>query len=231
MSRIMKQPSASIPHLLERRLSPSRFGPYLAAAGTHAAAVDLYRWNMSASGAAYEALHLVEVVVRNAIHTELEAWHAKQGNGASWLTAPPPVLTSKAKDDLVKAEEQARRSIEKRCRRLRIAPVPAPNPDDVVAQLTFGFWRYMVARRYTHNLWLNAIRFSFPGAPNLQSVEKPLIQLHALRNRIAHLEPIHSEDLRARRREMLQIVGYVDPRVQSWFSTVERVQEAINTRP
>lgn len=227
----MKQPPLSIPHLLEQRLSPPRFSPYLAAAGSHRAAVDLYQWNISASGAVYEALHLVEVVVRNAIHNELEAWHAKQGLPGSWLTSPPAVLTDRAKQDIAKAREQARKSIEQRCRQLRLAEVPAAGPDDIVAQLSFGFWRFMVARRYTHDLWLDAMRFAFPGAQSLQAVEKPLIQLHGLRNRIAHLEPIHTQDLRARRREMLQLVGFIEPRLQSWFTSVEKVQEAIRTRP
>ncbi|MFD4198790.1 hypothetical protein [Amycolatopsis thermoflava] len=224
--------STTLPQLLEQRLSPPRFGPYLAAAGTHDAALRLYQWNVAASGATYEALHLVEVVVRNALHGELEAWHAKRNRGGdSWLTTPPPDLTTEACRDISTARDRAQKAISASCRRTGITTVPTPTADDIVAQLNFGFWRYLVAKRYTHNIWVHALRHAFPNQQNLQAVEKPLMRLHLLRNRIAHLEPIHTEDLAARRRDMIQVVGFVDRKVQSWFATVERVQEAVKSRP
>ncbi|MEU5137434.1 hypothetical protein [Streptomyces californicus] len=53
--------------------------PYQAAAGSRRAAVDLYRWNITASAAVYEGLHLLEVVLRNAIHDQLVLWHQSTG--------------------------------------------------------------------------------------------------------------------------------------------------------
>lgn len=222
----------TIPALLEQRFSQPRFAPYLAAAGgSPDAAVDLYRWNVAASGAVYEALHLVEVIVRNAIHGELETWHAKQGRPGSWLENPPAVLTQTSRTDLLTASDRARKAIAARCYRQRISTPPPPTPGDIVAQLNFGFWRYLVATRYTHDLWHDAIRHAFPNESDLRTVERPLARLHQLRNRIAHLEPIHDENLLARRRDMIQVVGHVDRRLQSWFASVERIQPVVQGRP
>jgi len=49
-------------------LSPERIAPYLRATGggNLDVAVRLYEWNLAISGALYEALGIVEVVLRNA---------------------------------------------------------------------------------------------------------------------------------------------------------------------
>ena len=36
-------------------------------------------------------------------------------------------------------------------------------PGRVVAQLTLGFWRYLLASRYGRTLWLPCLRQAFPG--------------------------------------------------------------------
>ncbi|MGW2378503.1 hypothetical protein [Kitasatospora sp. NPDC001683] len=40
-----------------------------------------------------------------------------------------------------------------------------------------------------------------------------------------------SQHLAARRSDMIQVVGFVDRRVQSWFASVERVHEVVKVRP
>ncbi|RAN71124.1 hypothetical protein B5P43_34320 [Bacillus sp. SRB_336] len=57
----------SVEAILLRRLSPPRLAPYLDTAGSLQGAVRLYRWNVELSGAVYEALHIFEVVLRNAM--------------------------------------------------------------------------------------------------------------------------------------------------------------------
>ena len=63
--------------VLEPHLATARLAPYLAAVdGNRRQAIRLYQWNIALSGAVYEALHVVEVVLRNAIDAQLCAWNA-----------------------------------------------------------------------------------------------------------------------------------------------------------
>lgn len=77
-------------------LSRPPLGPYLAAAqGNEREALRFYQWNIGLSGAVYEALHVFEVFLRNAIDVELSSWNATQverGTGRQhsqdWLLDP-----------------------------------------------------------------------------------------------------------------------------------------------
>lgn len=79
-------------------LTYQRLAPYLSAAdGNQRNAILLYRWNIDLSGAVYEALHVFEVVLRNAIDTRLAIWNAEQTDrgralSAEWLLEPAPLL-------------------------------------------------------------------------------------------------------------------------------------------
>jgi hypothetical protein len=83
---------------------------------------------------------------------------------------------------------------------LRIARQHAggPNPPHgaVVAELTFGFWRYILAGRYEESFWNTALDGAFTGIPGhapgdrRHALEQAVINLHGLRNRLAHHEPI-----------------------------------------
>jgi len=66
----------------------------------------------------------------------------------------------------------------------------------IVAELMFGFWRYVVAGRYEESFWIPALDAAFTGIPGSapgdrrQSLEQAMMNLNGLRNRIAHHEPI-----------------------------------------
>ena len=61
--------------VLEPHLAAARLAPYLVATqGNRRQAIKLYQWNIALSGAVYEALHIVEVVLRNAINPAVERW-------------------------------------------------------------------------------------------------------------------------------------------------------------
>ncbi|MCX4231841.1 hypothetical protein [Streptomyces ortus] len=230
----MTQQKTSSEQMLIARFSPARMASYLTAAGSPREAIKLYRWNVEASAALYEALHIFEIVLRNAIHEEMERWHQAQGRQGSWLTNPPAQLTQRSKDDLVRAQTRAQETLAKKHSRAGTV-APSASEGDIVAQLTLGFWRYMLATRYTHDLWRDALRYAFPELQNqrLRDIETPVIRLHVLRNRIAHLEPVFTRDLNLDLRSMSTAIGYVCPRTQSWFAATrgQSVKSAISTFP
>lgn len=121
-------------------LSRERFAPYLRATGGDLhAAVRLYEWNLAASGALYEALGILEVVLRNALSVQLGVHHGALAG--QWFDDPLGVLSDLAHDDIAAARN--------RVRKLRRPETPGR----VVAELNFGFWKFLLAKRYEATLW------------------------------------------------------------------------------
>ncbi|WP_327425482.1 hypothetical protein OG612_44030 (plasmid) [Streptomyces sp. NBC_01527] len=205
---------------LPQRLPLGRLAPYQAAAGSQSAAVDLYRWNIAASAAVYEGLHLLEVVLRNAIHDQLVIWHQSTGDSGSWMDDRRSMLEDKARKDITVA-------------RSRTARKTSPTEGHAVAELSFGFWRFLLARRYQDNLWRLAVRHAFPHLQpqERRMVETPLISLHTLRNRIAHLEPVHRRDLLTDRENILTVLGYICPDTRDWYQAGCRIPAIVKDRP
>jgi len=218
-------------NLCELRLSSSRMAPYLAAAhGDKQRAVRLYEWNVAASGALYEGLAFLEVVVRNAVHDQMTAWHGAQLLPGTWLDDPNGLLEPRAQDDIRTARERAERI--QRGGRRSAAPTPPPPVGAVVAELNFGFWRYLLASRYEHTLWLRAVRHGFPRVAGMRDrVFRPMSRLHMVRNRIAHLEPIHGRDLVLDDRDIDQVIRAVCPKTAAWAASHRRLKALATTRP
>lgn len=215
----------STPHLsapLIRRLSAERFRPYVAAAGGDVAqALRLYEWNTAVSGAFFESLGALEVLLRNALHEELAALHAAAGLPGRWYDDPRQVLTPRARQDIAQARQ-----------RLAQAGRPA-TPGRVVAELSFGFWRFLLARRHEHTLWTPALRKAFPllRPARRALVHDPLERLHLLRNRIAHHEPVHRRNLRRDYLEMTFVAGAICADTAHWIARTSRVTAVLARRP
>lgn len=74
-----KGPVAATRRWATQYISGPRFEPYLrACGGNHTAAMKLYGWNITMSGALYEGVHVVEVMMRNAIDSQLREWNTHQ---------------------------------------------------------------------------------------------------------------------------------------------------------
>jgi hypothetical protein len=217
--------------LCESRLSSARLGSYLASAGgDRNRAIDLYEWNVEASGALYEAMTFLEVVLRNSIHDQLTAWHASQGLPGTWLDDSNKLLEEKARGDIGTAFRRAQQW--RRVRGVQVANRPAPPIGAVVAELNFGFWRFLLASRYEHTLWLGAMRHGFPGAQGDRvRVEKPVRRLHEARNRIAHLEPILKRDLARDERDINYVIQSICPKTALWAAGQRRLLAVSAKRP
>jgi hypothetical protein len=79
------QPGNALP-AVPAALSVERMSTYLYACnGSQADAVALYVWNLRASGAFWETLDVVEVVLRNALDQRLATRHTRLRRVGSWL--------------------------------------------------------------------------------------------------------------------------------------------------
>lgn len=207
-----------IPLLTEERLRS-----YLSVTSTRSAAVELYEWNMHASASVMELTGVVEVIARNAMDIELTTRTASRHQGAVWFDAVR--LDSQGTLDLQKARERATRK--------------GKRPEThgrVVAELSFGFWRYLVESRYLTTLWTPALHRAFPhGADDIltrqREVRKRMQQLHFVRNRAAHHEPIHARDLERDHDYAIELLSWMSPIAAEWAADVTSLRTVLDARP
>ncbi|EGD55262.1 hypothetical protein [Gordonia neofelifaecis] len=209
--------------VLGELLSRPRLRSYLEAAhGDLSSAVRLYEWNTVVSGAALATVAMVEVITRNALDAQLTAWAQRRGE-ESWFETIP--LEARGLGDL----DRAQRAVESR-------GISAGQHGKVVAELTFGFWRYIVAQRYLTSLWVPALNKAFPyGYRDIRerrrAVERHLVALTVLRNRVAHHEPIHRRDLGADLRAAVELTTWVHPDAGAWVGARSPLQTVLEHRP
>lgn len=202
-------------------MSRERLGPYVSASGGDLArGVQLYRWNASVSAAFWEVLGHGEVILRNVIHDQLTAEHHRRGDPGEWFDDPRHLLTARALEDI-------------RSARTRAGGAGAP-AGKVVAELPFGFWRYLLARRYISTLW-PVIRRGFPHLSRARAhktLEQNVIDLHQLRNRLAHHEPLIATPIEARRASLRAVLDAIDPQMSAWaLDDGGRLTALIQNRP
>ncbi len=177
---------------LDKAVTPTRMGTYLAAAGHDPAlARRLYIWDRDVAAAFLADIAILEVALRNAVVAQLD-----QLFGVRWFEVdagfdgPTRSKLQGAWDDL----PQGRRT-----------------PGHLVARLMFGFWKGLlepggyVGRapqrfRADHEiLWVAGLSKAFPGGRTIARAEgaqftrswtlETVAVVHAVRNRAAHHEP------------------------------------------
>ncbi|MFJ3406926.1 hypothetical protein [Promicromonospora sp. NPDC090134] len=220
-------------------LSAPRLAPYLRACGGNVrAALTLYQWNVEMSSAVYKMLHLVEVFLRNAIDARLRVWNATQvdprsgrAHGQEWLLDPSRLIERIVRrDEIDKATRRARLAVNDSAASQR-----AVTHDDVLAQLTFGTWRFLLPGRDPGRqlLWQEAIRQAFPGLGRpVRELVRDVDRLHRLRNRVAHLEPLLVVavvilQLKAARRVLREI----EPSAEMWLVSHQQVSGVAAQQP
>ncbi len=202
-------------------ISPDRLNPYLTAcAGDSAAALALYRWNSDLAAAFFEPLGHLEIMLRNALDARLVGRQQSRGRTAEWYRDRQVPLSDKARGDIAQAQERAGWGA---------TTIPRGK---IIAELSFGFWRFLLARQYRSSLWPD-LAGAFPHAPNraLPTVEEPVKRLHKFRNRIAHHEGIWHLAPEARRDDIQTVLGFITPAAAAWVAHASRIDDVLARRP
>jgi hypothetical protein len=204
-------------------LTAERLLSYVAVTNGLTEALRLYAWNMRTSGAVLELSAAVEVIVRNALDRELTHWALSRHGASSWFDVVP--LDAQGRTDVERARARATRNGRRREVHGR-----------VVAELGFGFWRYLVESRYLTTLWTPALHRAFPHGPRdllsrQRAVRARMQQLHFVRNRAAHHEPIHARDLDRDHDYAVELLGWIHPAAAEWAQDVTARRAALGARP
>ncbi|MBF9334890.1 hypothetical protein G3N30_01105 [Microbacterium lacticum] len=191
---------------------------------------ELFEWNVHAAGAAMEAVYVFELILRNALDRELRVWNRAMTGSSDWLLNPHPyLLRALYEPEVKKANERARRIAGEHGRSV--------TNDDVVAQMSLGTWRYLLpskANKSKQKLWEVALKNAFPAWPGDWSAESIVSRVgtaHGLRNRVAHLEPLHRYDLRRARRDMRSVCHAIGPDAARFYVQSERLLPLIDSNP
>jgi hypothetical protein len=160
-----------------------------------------------------------EVTLRNALHAQLTAWHGQRAG--AWYYDPRRVLSEKSREDVQAARDRVRR-------------LNRPEtPGRVIAELGFGFWRFLLASQYEKTLWTPYLRHGFPylRPQSRRNVHDRVARLNQLRNRVAHHEPIHGRDLARDHADLLLVATWIHPTVGEWLAGLSRVPAVLASRP
>lgn len=223
----------SMPHpslTLAELLTYERLGSYTAASGNDLdSALRLYDWNSAVGGALHEDLGRVEVVLRNSFDAVLRSSGSATRTQVAWFDRAglfPGRHGQRALDDIASAKRRASRG------------AAARSHGGVIAELTFGFWRYLCTPAYLTSMWVPTLAAAFAnhpmaGSPRLvrADVEDHVQRLHFLRNRVAHHEPIHQRDLGRDLESMTELIGWISADATTWFAANSRTRAVVAARP
>ncbi len=223
-----------------RWLSPARFGVYLTVAGgDQHLALELYEWNADTSSAILHDLVHVEVGLRNAYNTTLSSKRTTYPQ--HWTLCGPQVFASvwRTKRRWDRAQErrvnvQVDVNTKPRVhldRAIREAGGRQAAPGKIVAQLMFGFWRYLSSSAHDVTLWRPYLHPAFPAGTARPAVDIRVGELHEVRNRVAHHEPLLTEDLQRKHTLLLELADLIEPSLAAHIKATTRVPVLLASRP
>lgn len=206
-------PSAPGPWV-EQWLSGPRFNTYLAAGGgDRQRALDLYEWNVAVAAAIQHDLAHLEVAIRNTYDAALVA---RQAGPLHWTEDPLayfPVTIRRANNGQRYDENERPRDQLAAARRSAGRTAPTGK---IVAELMFGFWRYLTITGRANTLWMPYLRHGFVSGTSRPAIDDPMGRLHRLRNRVAHHEPLLTQKLAAPRGDVLTLLGHISPDLRTY---------------
>jgi len=169
-----------------------------------------YAWNMALSESLYPSLQILEVVLRNTIHSTI-----RQHSGRDDWFEENQIIHAKDRDAVSKAKKTL------------LAMNKPFEPGRVIAELNFGFWTALMDRRYEQVLWPKLLRPCFPHMPRHQRTRKNVSvrfeRIRRLRNRVFHHEPIwHWHDLAEQHQDILGAIAWIEPVARDFLESIDR---------
>lgn len=204
-------------------ISKARLSTYLDRyPGREDLALRLYSWNIALTSALWGPFSVVEVAVRNAIHTQLED---RAGRSDWW---GDPHLWSRLLD---RQQQEISAAIDTAQRR-----IDSPTTDDVVAGSSFGLWVGLLSAgiprhpllSYETTLWQPRLHRAFPHYQGgRRQLHGELDAIRKMRNRIAHHEPIFRSNIAFILDTAAKVVGYIDPDAEHYIRDSEQVSTVV----
>lgn len=219
---------------IEAWLSAPRFAVYLTdAGGDRALALARYDWNARMAAALHHDLGHLEVGLRNAYDRALR--HRDRPATQHWVYNPerhfPVRIRTPKGGKPYDSNGKTRENIEKAIAEIaRTSGNPHPDPGKVIAELNFGFWRYLTVNRLDE-LWRTHLHRAFVRGTNRHFVDRRITRLHELRNRVAHHEPLLQTPLAARHTDILDVAARITPELRDHIAARSQALTVLAERP
>lgn len=182
---------------VERWLGQPRYQRYISACnGDRARALALYEWNVSVGSALMRDIAHFEIALRNAY----DAAFAAHWQGADhWLRdqASPirqPIMQTRRiyengarVNRRIDVNDHTRETIRKAIKK---AGGQNAIPGKIIPELSFGFWASLTDKSREKPIWVPYVHHAFPLGTDRRDVDSPINNINAVRNRIAHHEPL-----------------------------------------
>lgn len=184
--------------------------------------IELYEWNAEVSSALLLPLHFFEVVLRNAVHDAISLAYQEQWpwDGSFVSSVRSQVGRYRPRHDL---QKNARSH---------------STTGKVIPEMKFAFWEQMFTSGYDQAIWKPHLTSVFPNLPittdepsAARSVRLDVEKVRKIRNRVAHHEPIFSQDVPAVIDAIHRVTAYRSPDVGVWVATKHRVTTVLAQRP
>lgn len=200
---------------LESVLSSERLTRYPGA--TLDEQLEVYRWNVQLCQALYPTFHYFEVALRNRVHRAFTGLR-----GTPWWFEDPGFITHPY---ATQAVQEVRNKVKGR----------AVVPGDVVAGVTFGFWRGLFFPPF-ENAWRAVAGEVFPNAPAEQATRKALngrlASVLEFRNRVFHHEPVfHWQDLAKKHAMMQEMLAWLSSAAAEELAKLDTFPVACGSDP
>lgn len=181
--------------------------------------LKLYLWNMRLSESLYQSLCFLEITFRNALVGAI----IKVFGLTEW-PLEYELLADKEVSKVIKVIFE----LEKHKKEV--------TSDEIIAELTFGFWTSLLDKRYEQVLWPKIITKTFPFMPRETRTRKTLSKrfnrIRLLRNRVFHYEPIwHWKDLKQQYGELVEALMWLEPKASELLKQECRFLKVYNNPP
>ena len=170
---------------LEDLFNKARIDSYYQIGDTASIVLDKYHTNIKLSEAMFPILSYLEVILRNRIDKVLKTYY-----GEKWLLHP-------FNQSLISIQDQNK--IKETVLRIKKEKHLEASHDDIIAQMTFGFWCSFFHKKYDPIVWhkKSALKMLLPNISRINRkrkyIELQLLKIKGVRNRIAHHESILSQ--------------------------------------
>jgi hypothetical protein len=149
----------------------------------------------------------VEVIIRNLVHNQLQS--GRQEKEPPWYMDSALSLNDRTFSELATA--------------VRRAGGPHADQGKVVAEISFGTWRYLLSNRYRNLVWAKVA----PAMKDIPRRQRDISRfntsfsyLNRIRNRCAHCEPVYDLDGDEFIRHVAFIARHVSARAETWLVTL-----------
>lgn len=206
-------------HTLEAKLSTPRMSRYLQKNKyKQDRAVQAYVHNMKVAESLVSIFHVLEVALRNGIQKEMAIEYKRADWYEEWSNTGDADL-QKLYDKIAGAKQE-----------LRIRKVTI-TPDNVVAELSFGFWTSLFNRVTSMKLSKPLMRVFYYCPKHMRQPDNIRTRLNKgrnLRNRCFHHEPLLWLPLKELHRDILEVIKWIDPALHAWIRCHDRVTDTVH---